>query len=64
MRLFQRIHMNHKKKNNNEKKTKNSFQKNKYELVALRIQNKYYEKSDVLEKVINEIVKKEILHNS
>ena len=64
MRLFQRIHMNRKKKNNNEKKTNNSFQKNKYELVALRIQNKYYEKSDVLEKVINEIVKKEILHNS
>jgi hypothetical protein len=56
--------MNFTKKNKKDIKSSSTFQKNKYELVALRIKNKYYEKSDVLEKVINEIVKKEIIHNT
>ena len=52
------------KKNSDEKKRDNSFQKSKYELVSLRIKNKYYEKSNVLDKVINEIVNKEFLQNT
>ena len=55
--------MNSRSKNENNNKSKNTFEKNKYELVALRIKNNYYDRSDVLEKVINEIVKKEILQN-
>jgi len=56
--------MNLIKKNEKDKKSNATFQKNKFELVALRIKNKYYEKSDVLEKVINEIVKTEIIPNT
>jgi hypothetical protein len=56
--------MNYTKKRKKDSQTTSTFQKNKYELVALRIKNKYYEKSDVLEKVINEIVKTEIMHNT
>jgi hypothetical protein len=55
--------MSYTKKNKKDNKTTGTFQKNKYELVVLRIRNKYYEKSDVLEKVINEIVKTEIMQN-
>ena len=61
--MIQRIHMISKNKKQGNNKPDNTFEKNKFELVSLRIKNKYYNRSDVLEKVITEIVKKELLHN-
>jgi hypothetical protein len=36
--------------------SKMNFEKEKLELVKLRIRNKYYERSDVLEKVVMSII--------
>ena len=38
------------------------FEKEKIELIKLRIKNKFYERSDVLENVAASILKKEIPH--
>jgi len=48
-----------------EKKTENTenkmaFEKEKLDLVKLRIRNKFYDRSDVLEEVITSILKKEV----
>ena len=37
-----------------------SFEKNKLELIKLRIENNYYAKSDVLNRVVEEIFRREI----
>ena len=40
--------------------SKMAFEKEKLDLVKLRIRNKFYDRSDVLEEVINSILKKDI----
>jgi len=52
------------RKTGNDEENGNLFQKSKYEVVTLRIKNKFYDKTDVLEKVVNEILKKEIISNT
>ena len=37
-----------------------SFEKNKLDLIKLRIKNGYYDKSDILDRVVDEIFRKEI----
>jgi len=37
-----------------------AHEKNKMDLILLRIKNKFYEKENVLEEVVKEIIKKEI----
>jgi hypothetical protein len=39
---------------------KKSLEKEKLDLIKLRIKNKYYNKENVLERVVDEIVKREI----
>jgi len=36
------------------------FQKEKIELIRLRIRNKFYDRGEILESVVNTIIKKEI----
>jgi len=44
----------------NKDETESSFQKQKIELIRLRIQNGFYENSHVLENVVKSILKNEI----
>jgi hypothetical protein len=39
------------------------FEKEKLELIRLRIQNKFYDRSDVLEEVASKIIRKELSPN-
>ena len=41
----------------------NTLEKQKIELIKLRIKNKFYEKDDVFEKLINELIQKELKKN-
>ncbi len=41
----------------------NTLEKQKIELIKLRIKNKFYEKIDVFEKLINELIQKELKKN-
>ncbi len=52
--------MDKKDKNMASGESTNDLEKRKIELIRLRIKNRYYEKEDVLEKVVEEIIQKNI----
>jgi len=52
--------MDKKDKNMASGENTNDIEKRKIELIRLRIKNRYYEKEDVLEKVVEEIIQKNI----
>ncbi len=39
------------------------LEKEKLELIQLRIRNKFYEREEILEKVVNEIIHREMKYN-
>ena len=47
-----------KEKDSMDHKGKNSFEKDKIDLIKLRIRNKFYDSDAILEKVVSEILKK------
>ncbi len=48
---------------NGREKNMSELEQKKIELIKLRIKNKYYDREEILEKVVQEIIKNEIKNN-